>query len=96
MALQPYPASLQVSLFIYFVLHERFCLLFIWGWVFVAANGLFSGRSKQRLLLTVVCGPLVAGHLLLWSMDSGVCGLKESLRMARRLQSVAQWCATQA
>ena len=96
MVLQPYPASLQVSLCIYFVLHKHFCLLFIWGWVFIAANGLFSGRSKWWLLLAVVCGPLVAGHLLPWSMDSGVCGLKELLCVARRLQSVAQWCAMQA
>ena len=85
MALQPYPASLQVSLFTYFVLHQCFCLLF--GWVFVAVHGLFCSCSKWRLLFAVVCG-LLAVHLLLWSVDSRACGLQELPHVARRLQSV--------
>lgn len=50
-------------------------------------HGLFCSCSKRRLLFTTVCGLLVV-RLLLWSMDSRVCGLQELPHVACRLQSV--------
>ena len=95
MALQPYPASLQVSLLTYFVSHQRFCLLFVCVWVFAAVHRLFSSCSKRRLLCGAVCG-LLAVHLLLWSMDSRVCGL-QSCRVWLAGSRVWAWqCAMQA